>query len=287
VPAQYVELETAGLRGNGHMLIVEKNSAQIAAYVSDWLQTKLEVASPEPPPRKLPPFIKPLPSDAPVPSSNPRELRGMWMQLDPKPDQVLTLDGTPPPYTAAAEQLHNVRLQAEHSGKPFANDAVMCRPPGALWDLAISYFPIRFLQNDHEVVFLFERFHAVWRIAMNQTLPRRVRTSYMGHSVGHWEGDTLVVDTIGLHGGLWLDESGSTVSDAARLTSRIAKNAATKQLEIVTTIDDPRTYSRPWTLRQVLDWRPDYLVLSEHDCEEGAGSVQEAIDGGYTIESAR
>jgi hypothetical protein len=73
------------------------------------------------------------------------------------------------------------------------------------------------------------------------------------------------------------------LSDAAHLVSRIAKQNDGQQLEIVTTIDDPKTFTKPWQVRQVLDWRPDYPVLAEHDCEQTAGSADEAREYGYTV----
>jgi hypothetical protein len=160
----------------------------------------------------------------------------------------------------------------------------MCRPPGFIWDTDISYFPIRILQDEHRVTVMFERFHAVWRIALDNKPASKAAPSYMGHSIGHWDGNTLVVDTTGLRDGLWLDESGSFISNAAHITSRITKNTQRGELEILHTIDDPKTYTKPWTIRQRVQWRPDYLVLAEHDCEETAGSVDDAKQYGYLPE---
>lgn len=232
----------------------------------------------------LPPFIKPLPPDAPKPTSDPRDLRGTWMQLHEKSEQLKTPEGAPPPYTIEAAKKQNVRVEATRRGNPFINQAALCRPPGFIWDLGISYFPIRILQDEHKLTVLFERFHAVWRITLDSTQASKTKPSYMGHSVGHWDGDTLVVETTGLRDGLWLDESGSFISAAARITSRITKHAQRGELEVLHTIEDPKTYTRPWTTRQRIQWRPDYPVLAEHDCEETAGSIEEAKRYGYRPE---
>jgi len=233
--------------------------------------------------RRLPPFIKPLPADAPKPTANPRDLRGMWVRLDSKVDQTMTVDGLKPPYLPAAEAAALLKRQANEQGRPLVNNAVMCRPPGFIWNFGIAYFPVRVMQTADEIVFVFERFHSVWRIAMDASRSRTVRPTYMGHSTGRWEGDTLVVETSGFPDELWLDESGTLISATARLTSRVRKNQQRGTLEILTTVDDPRNYSRPWTLRQSLDWRPDFVVLSEHNCEESAGSVEEAREYGYRL----
>ena len=232
----------------------------------------------------LPPFIKPLPQDAPKPTSDPRDLRGTWMQLHEKSEQLKTPEGTPPPYTIEAAKQQNARVEATRRGNPLINQVALCRPPGFIWDLGISYFPLRILQDDRKITVLFDRFHAVWRIALHSTQASKAEPGYMGHSVGHWEGDTLVVDTTGLRDGLWLDESGSFISGAARITSRITKNAQRGELAILHLIDDPKTYTKPWTTRQRIQWRPDYPMLAEHDCEETAGSIEEAKQYGYRPE---
>lgn len=233
---------------------------------------------------RLPPFVKPVPPDAPKPTADLRDLRGTWMRMQKKTEQLPTLEETAPPYTAASASRQKARIDATRRGNPFVNPAALCRTPGFIWDLGISYFPFRILQDDDELVVLFERFHAVWRIALNGKQTAKPEPTYMGHSVGRWEGDTLVVETVGLRDGLWLDEAGSFVSDAARITSRITKNVERSELQIVHTIDDPKTYTKPWSTRQRARWRPDYLVLVEHDCEETAGSVEEAREYGYQPE---
>lgn len=244
-------------------------------------QTPSEAESSTP---RLPPFIKPLSPDAPKLGSEPKDLHGTWMQLNVKSEQLKTTEGTPPPYTAGAAAKQNARVAAIRRGEPLINPAALCRPPGFIWALDISYFPIRILQDEHRVTVLFERFHAVWRIALDNGRASKAEPSYMGHSVGHWEGNTLVVETTGLRDALWLDESGSFISGDARITSRITKNLPRGELEMLHTIDDPMTYTQPWTLRQRIQWRPDYLVLAEHDCEETAGSVEEAKQYGYRPE---
>ena len=71
--------------------------------------------------------------------------------------------------------------------------------------------------------------------------------AWMGYSVGHWDGDTLVVETRGFRDNLWIDMQGSPMSDAAKMTERMRRpNYGTLEVEI--TIDDPKVYTRPFTV---------------------------------------
>lgn len=79
-------------------------------------------------------------------------------------------------------------------------------------------------------------------------LPEIEMPSFNGYSSGSWEGDTLVVHTAGFKDGLWLDRSGSPMTDAARLTERF-KRVNYGKLEIEVTVDDPKAYAAPWTVK--------------------------------------
>jgi hypothetical protein len=78
-------------------------------------------------------------------------------------------------------------------------------------------------------------------------LPVDPNPSWTGYSSAAWEGDTLVVQTIGFRDGLWLDMAGSPMTDAAKMTERIRRpNYGT--LDVRITIDDPKAYTRPWSV---------------------------------------
>ena len=79
-------------------------------------------------------------------------------------------------------------------------------------------------------------------------LPVDPNPSWVGYSSGTWEGDTLVVRSGGFRDGLWLDANGSPLTDAARITERF-RRPAYGRLEVDVTVDDPKAYSAPWTVR--------------------------------------
>ena len=91
-------------------------------------------------------------------------------------------------------------------------------------------------------------------------LPDDPTPGWNGYSTARWEGDTLVVQTIGFRDSLWIDLHGSPMSDAAKMTERLRRpNYGTLDVEI--TVDDPKVYTRPWTVRmdQVIELDTDLI----------------------------
>ena len=79
-------------------------------------------------------------------------------------------------------------------------------------------------------------------------LPVSPKPSWDGYSSGKWEGDTLVVETIGFRDGNWLDAFGDPITDSAKVTERF-RRIDYGHLEIEVTIDDPKAYTQPWTVK--------------------------------------
>ena len=94
----------------------------------------------------------------------------------------------------------------------------------------------------------------------------------MGYSTGKWEGDTLVVDTIGFNDRSWLDAMGHPHSDALHLIERIRRRDI-GHMEIAMTIDDPKTYTKPFTATQTFTLQPDEDLL-EYYCNENERDSQ-------------
>jgi hypothetical protein len=98
--------------------------------------------------------------------------------------------------------------------------------------------------------------------------PAAMVRSYYGHSVGRWEGDTLVVDSSGYNERFWFSNGGLPHTEALRLVERFSRRDF-DTLEYEVTVDDPRTYSRPWTGGWTIPWVPD-REIQEYFCEEHA-----------------
>jgi hypothetical protein len=95
--------------------------------------------------------------------------------------------------------------------------------------------------------------------------------TYYGSSVGRWQGETLVVDSLGFNEKFWMTSGGLPHTEALRLTERFSRpDLNTLKYEV--TVDDPRTYTRPWTGGWTVQWVPDQ-ELQEYFCEENVEST--------------
>jgi hypothetical protein len=103
-------------------------------------------------------------------------------------------------------------------------------------------------------------------------LPVDPQPSWNGYSSGKWEGDTLVVRTNGLRDGIWLDLKGDPLTEAAKLTERF-RRPNYGRLEIELTVDDPKAYTKPWTVTFKQAIVPDTELLDEI-CLENEKSYQ-------------
>jgi len=151
--------------------------------------------------------------------------------------------GAPPPYQPWAADLYARRKSDNAKDNPDAR----CLPIGPLQMMAHP-LPKKIIMNPGLVVILHERNMEFRQIYTDgRPLPRDPNPAWYGYSTAKWEGDTLVVETIGLRDGLWADFFGSPLTDQAKLTERIRRpNYGT--LEVRATIDDPKAYTRPWTV---------------------------------------
>jgi hypothetical protein len=189
---------------------------------------------------------------------------------------LLTIEGKLPPYNAAGQNLLWHRVDMEQRGTPVADTQDTCRPrlPQAMFNLFLSPFDI--VQTPTAIVFLFEAdADAPWIIRMNRRHSPHPPPSYYGESVGHWEGDTLVVDTIGLNDRTWLDGQGSPHSTKAHLVTRFDRVGS--QLHIQVHVDDPVWYTRPWSYAYIADAKPNTSFYEVHCLENTRAEDNENI----------
>jgi hypothetical protein len=148
-----------------------------------------------------------------------------------------------------------------------------CLPFGLFRNIN-SPHPMQIVQNDNYIAFLFEQnswFHAV--PTDGRPHPKDPDPTWDGNSVGHWEGDTLVIDTIGLNDKTRLDTIGHPHSDQAHVIEKLRRvDAGHIAYEI--TVDDPVIYSKPWSNTRTFVLRPDWEIM-EYSCEENNKDITE------------
>jgi hypothetical protein len=138
--------------------------------------------------------------------------------------------------------------------------------------------PFQILQTADEVAIMSEYVHT-WRWVPLTSVPRIPGyESWMGDPRGRWEGDTLVVDTIGFNDQTWFDHVGNHHSDALRVVERFTRTAD----DVITyeaTITDPKTFSRPWTMRMPIYRLRDRDRILENECYLYAEDAGKPIRG--------
>jgi len=158
-----------------------------------------------------------------------------------------------------------------------------CLPPGPNAGL-FGMEPVKFVQTKNLLLLLYEGAPTRQVFLDGRPLPKDPSPTWMGYSVGHFEGDTLVIDTIGYNDRTWLDITGHPHTEALHVVERFTRlNTGAMKLEM--TFDDPKTYSRPWTINVDIGLAPDTELL-EFVCNENEKSSTR-YTGDATQEKAR
>lgn len=191
------------------------------------------------------------------------DLSGIWqvnakyltdIAADLKPGEV--------PFTPAAKALYEARADGSQ-GKD--DPAARCIP--GMPKLNTIPYPFKIVETPDMVIILYEGFTTYRQIFTDgRTLPKDPDPRWLGYSVGRWEKDALVVDTIGINPTTWMDNNGHSHSEALHLTEKFRRRNF-GNLEIEITVDDPKTYTKPWTVTETARILPD-TELQEYMCDE-------------------
>ena len=209
--------------------------------------------------------------DAPEPSPDPHALDGTWYHEAPLQFQITTdMLGYKLPFNDAGRKVMQRRVKSLKTGTPFINASARCFPPGQPWQMDLN-MPFIIFQSKNRVDLAFEEYHGLVQIILDPA--KALPAAYMGSSGGHWDGDTLVVETTGFKDGLWLDVDGTPASKNAKLTMRIRKVKSDHWfLQVEFTLDDPTYYTHPWSWMRDYSWRPDMTLFHEYNCELQTGA---------------
>jgi len=148
---------------------------------------------------------------------------------------------------------------------PLEYPHTQCLPGGI--PLALLVFTFKIIQTSQEIVMLSETADPPRQIHTDgRPLPQDPDPTWMGYSVGHWERDTLVVDTTGFNDRAWLDAFGHPRSESMHITERYRRRDF-GHMDLEITFDDPKYYTRPFALKTGLKLIPDSDLL-EYVCTE-------------------
>ena len=232
-----------------------------------------------------------LAAPAPKAADGHPDLSGLWERVgpggaNPEFDALQSPDGGPPaatfwnlgagvrgglPYTPIAALLREERMADNQKNNPDA----LCLPMG-LMQLHLHPQPRKIVQTPGLILIMYEGNEGLRQIFTDgRPLPTpgdELQPWWYGYSTGRWEGDTLVVETVGFRDDVWLDVLGSPLTSSGKMTERFRRlNFGTLQIDV--TIQDPMAYKQPFTLRVNQRLFPD-AELIEFICNENEKSIR-------------
>ncbi len=172
----------------------------------------------------------------------------------------------PPPLNAEYQKAYDAVLASAKQGKPVNDPTANCVWPGVP-RVIVSPYPSEFLFTPHRVTILYEYMGQVRRIRTDGSKhPADLEPTYNGDSIGHWEGQTLVVDTVGLRADTMYQNTGLPHSDALHLSERIHLGKPGELIDEMT-FDDPKAMTKPWKAVWRYQRHRDWQIL-DYVCEE-------------------
>ncbi len=176
------------------------------------------------------------------------------------------------PFQPWAKAVYEQRLETLQKDDPEG----YCLPPGVPRMMATP-FPFQIFQQPDRVIFLYEGGAHVWREIFTDGRPhsKDPNPTFLGDSIGHWEGDTLVVDVIGFNDLTWLDQDGHPHTEKLHVIERYTRTDE-RTLRYEVTIDDPDAYTAKWTTGYTIPWQPA-AELTEYICQENNKDVTHLV----------
>jgi hypothetical protein len=164
------------------------------------------------------------------------------------------------PYAKPYEERRAAEAAATQRGEPGPTNGMLCVPYGVPTMMSVAVYPVEFIQTPKQITIISEAFSEVRRIYLDKPPSKidDVPPGYYGRSVGRWEGDTLVVDTVGIKEAVQYQRMPH--SDQMRITERI-RLAAPNVLHDQITIEDPVVLEKPITYTLAYSRMPDYEMV--------------------------
>jgi len=207
-------------------------------------------------------------SSAEAATRKPQDWTGIWKRVgsfsfDPS---IAPEHAENPPYRPDWQARYEQSLASSKRGQPIADPTASCAPPGMPRMMNMVY-PMEIIQKPKQLTIVAEWDSQIRRIFIDgRDHPKDPDPTYNGHSIGHWEGLTLVVDTIGMRDNTVFDQTGLRHSDKLHIVERfrlVDKDTLVDQL----TAEDPVAFYRPWTVKKVYRRSPGEQIM-EYVCED-------------------
>lgn len=204
------------------------------------------------------------------------DFSGVWRTINapaaPRPNTTLRwlpAPGELPPLTPEYEARYKKVQVSREGGSEETEPVALCLPPGMPY-FTLAQYGLEIVQARGKIAFFSEWMDAYRRVYLDgRKPPKDLDPSYFGYSTGHWEGDTLLVETVGLRDDTVLDRYGSPHSDAMRISERIRLESA-DVLEDRLTVTDSKAFTKPWeVVRRYRRAAADNDELHENTCTEG------------------
>ena len=193
------------------------------------------------------------------------DLSGFWMPENPTKyllNLAADMKQEEIPLKPWARDLYNQRIANNGKDHP----GVSCLPSGIPEKDNIPD-GLKLVQTEDLTILLHESRTINRQIFTDgRPLPKNPQPTWMGYSIGHWDKDTLIVDTIGQNGKTWLDMKGLPGTESLRMTERFTRPKI-GHMDVEFTVNDPDAYTKPWTVHQAWRLLPD-AELIESICEE-------------------
>ena len=209
-----------------------------------------------------------LSAPAPKTQEGKPDIAGLW-QIDGRYVANIAKDlKDDAPFQPWAEALYKQRRANESKEDPTG----YCIPGGVPRSDVVPY-PFKIYNIPGVMLVLYEAVHSYRQIFTDgRELPKDPNPTWMGYSIGHWDGDAMVVETSGFNDHGWLDNDGRPATDALRVTEKFRRKDF-GHMEIQVTVDDSKAYTKPWTVTLPYVLQPDTDLL-EYVCNENNKDIQ-------------
>jgi hypothetical protein len=153
-----------------------------------------------------------------------------------------------------------------YNNRAISDPTARCLPAGIPRLMSFGLFPVQFVQTPKQIVIIYEYMNVFRVIPLNAKHPDDAEPGYLGDSVGHWEGDTLVVDVTSFNDKTWLIGTGTFHTEALHITERFTR-VDKDQINYEAVMEDPNVFTKPWVFRSTMMLREGTRVR-EYVCGE-------------------